>query len=507
MLLSSGKIIGKKLKLPASIPSTIEKRALLIHEGDFIVGDGSDFKVTAETLKSLVKSHNAWIMSKAKGYGGLDSMPMGAFPPILDQHEDDSNDRIVGRLASLLELERRDIPGVGEKLWCVTANIMFLGEITVQKVLDGRIFHLSVGYDEEAEILFETSTVIEPAAPGAMLLKKGKKTNEESKTQGVEMSKKARIARLKKIKKLSKEIGGMKTKLGATKKGIQLSKNAAAVRKKLSKFMQEGKMTPAEFKKFDEAKVKKLSAMDSEAQKLMLEMYEEREPVINPFQRGTTNGVKGSELRGKLEDNQVKKMKAEAKKDMVKMGAKFSKMDDDQKDKDYEMNMGDKTSMMDGVIKEMKEYMEADDKEGMKKCMDKMAECYKEMEGYNEDGEKEMEAGDEGASEQDMSGVQEQVDELSAQLSRVAGIVEELVEEEMEEEEVEAEDADEEADEDKKEASEGDDDEEEKELEEGDDEDEDEKELEEGDKDDEDDDKDKSKAKKKASEDKKSDKE
>jgi len=99
---------------------SIVRPAILVHsnkDGKPMVFQSADGPIEFDEarIKTIVKNHNKMINKLAADYGGLDKMPIGAFPPILDQHEDDSNNRICGRLNNLLKFEKRDVPGVGEK--------------------------------------------------------------------------------------------------------------------------------------------------------------------------------------------------------------------------------------------------------------------------------------------------------------------------------------------------------------------------------------------------------
>src|SRR5271170_1277724 len=88
----------------------VVRHAILVHSGPngepvvFESGDG-EIEFDDDRIQRIVDNHNAKINALAAQYGGLDKMPIGAFPPILDQHETDSADRIIGRLASLLKFE------------------------------------------------------------------------------------------------------------------------------------------------------------------------------------------------------------------------------------------------------------------------------------------------------------------------------------------------------------------------------------------------------------------
>lgn len=423
--------------------------AILVHAGDFMSGDGA-IGFDEKRIKNLVENHNTKINALAEGYGGLDKMPIGAFPPILDQHENDSNDRIIGRLASLLRFEVRDVPGVGKDIPCACADITFLGEDSCKRVLDGRIYHLSIGIDESTDTLGETSAVIEPAAPGAMLLKKKKGGDMPVNRKRLE-SHKTRLAKLSSIQEsvttLSKKLDGVSAK-------VSLTKAQGSVTTRLSALVKSGKLTPAEFKKLD---IKKLAALPAEACETLMASYEALEPKVDPKQHGSADGVAASELRKNLEKKQIKNLKAEIKKDMKRMGAKVDDEDVDMADEKHEKKMagekdphavdgsgGDEKQMSSKHLAEMKKHLEGGDVDMAKSCLAEMEEYSKKMsDGFAQEGTEHV-----GKSMEELSG---EVDEIKTQLARLAGLMSELAKSEEDEgKEAEKEMSDEESDEEKK---------------------------------------------------------
>lgn len=434
----------------------IRRPAILVHAGpngsaiQFQSGDGPiDFDDAR--IQRLVKNHNAKIMDMANQYGGLEKTPLGAFPPILDMHEDESNDRVIGRLACLLKFERRDVPKVGKNVACAVADpgITFLGKETVTKVKDGRIYHLSIGIDETTDTLGETSTVIEPAAPGAMLLS-GKKGASENTNEGrTSMPKKdlkrmkAHADRMAKLTAIEKELTGLTQKAVGTKSLIQLNSRQRVVTHRLNKLMTDRKMTPAEFKLLD---ITKLSKMDEETFDMLAKSYETR-IAVEGAQRGSTDAVEFSEIGKNLEARQEKRLKAEIKGDFRKLGKKLALGPEDKEHgDDKEMGGGNKESAVNpgqdphsvhgpqgGVSEEgnkvmaahlakMREHLAAGNMDGVK-------QCHAEMEKHMASG-KHMSFGGDVKSEDEKESydkLQGQVDEIHTNMARLAGMVSELM--------------------------------------------------------------------------------
>jgi len=423
--------------------------AILVHAGDFMSGDGA-IAFDEKRIKNLVENHNSKINALAESYGGLDKMPVGAFPPILDQHENDSNDRIIGRLASLLRFETRDVPGVGKNIPCACADITFLGEDSVKRVKDGRIYHLSIGIDESTDTLGETSAVIEPAAPGAMLLKKG--VNMTNNKKRLESHK----TRLSKLSSIQESLTKLSSKLDGASAKLTLTKAQGEVTSRLSALLKKGKLTPAALKEMD---VKKLAAMPKDAIDLVLATLEKNPTFLGGEQVGSASAVPASDLRKNVEKRQLTNLKAEIKKDMRRMGAK---VDDEEvemnEEKKIEKKMAkdehavsgqaaDEKQMKSKHLEELKKHLEGGDVEMAKSCL---AAIEKEDEGKKEmsDGFAQENTEHVGKSMEELSG---EVDEIKTQLARMAGLLGEMAKQEEEEgHDLETEMSEEESDEAKK---------------------------------------------------------
>lgn len=444
----------------------VTRPAILVHSGpngDKVVFQSSDGEIAfdEERIKRIVENQNKLLNGLAEQYGGFDKIPAGAFPPLLDQHENDSNNRIVGRMMALLRFEKRDVPKVGKNVACAVTDITFLGAENVARVADGRIFHLSIGIDELSDTLGETSTVIEPAAPGAMLLKNKPASPVVRLKKGENMGKNlARIqAHANRVAKLTAIKDGIST-LSAGLKGasdtVKLTKKTGEITHRLTGLMRAGKLTPAEFKKID---VKRLAKLDSESLDTVLSTYDVREPQVNAGQRGTTDAIPFTELAAGMKKKNLKRLKSEIASDFKKMsGGKLnlSSLEDEDEDhgKDHEMAGGNKEEEIhpgkdphdvpgeggDSKMGALKEHMAhcakclADgDVEGAKEHHDK-AMKYMADHGF---GDKEMSAGVGDVKSEDykagMDALESKVDEMGTQLARFAGMVSELMDAEKEE--------------------------------------------------------------------------
>lgn len=439
----------------------IIKSGILVHTGPdlepvtFMSSDGETKPFDEARLKNIVKVNNALFEQMEKEYGGKESTPLGAYPPLLDQHEGDSNNRIKGRLVGNLKYEVRDIPKVGKNCGCVVSDngMVFLGKDTVVRVKDGRIYHLSIGIDEANDTLGETSTVIEPAAAGAMLLQRGKKTFKgETKMAMKKLSKKklqaASQKRLTKLSEIKESLTKLVPNLKNASDNVKLAARQRDISGRLVKLCAAKKLTPAERTKID---VKKLSALDDASLETMLGTFEAREDVIMSGQRGTGAATGAGEMAKEIEKKQWKRMKSETRAEFKRLGAKM-KEDDADEDKDqgqgHEMNKGKKLAEHEEEGDEKKKEMAA----RMKSCMsalskhleegnvDEAKKSHKEMSKcLEEGGDKHL---SEGFGESDVKSedekkafdhLQSQVDELNTNLARMAGMVDEMIGGEKEE--------------------------------------------------------------------------
>lgn len=420
--------------------------AILVHSGPngkkltFQSSDG-EISFDEERIKRVVKNQNKLIRDMEKQYGGKEKTPVGAYPALLDQHKDDSNDRIRGRLNMPLWFEIRDVPKVGKNVACAMTHISFLGKDNIARVKDGRIYHLSIGIHEESDTLGETSTVIEPAAAGAMLLSKSKDLEEKGeKTMSTQLvaGKDAKTLRLAKLAELSEGIKGFNTKLIATKDTLSLAKKTGKISHRLNSLMSAKKLTPAEFKTLD---LKKLAKLEDEALDIVLSSFEARQDVIERGQRGSTSAVEFAEMGKDLEKKQFKRLKGETQKDLMKMsGKKLSfkegieqEVDEHKDDKELGSHkMGaegshvvpgeggdEKQGPLHMCHMEMGKCLASGDLEGAKKY-------HAEMSKHLGHGMTHMSMGAEG-DQSHLEALQMQLDENTTQMARLAGMVSELM--------------------------------------------------------------------------------
>lgn len=152
-------------------PITLDKRSVIVHVGSFMSKDGA-IVFDKQRIQHVVDRNNARLNNLRREYAG--SPPVGAFPPVYEDHSDNTR-ATVGRLLGPFTYEERDIPGVGQQVPCVVAEcVRFLGTENCDRAQDGRMYHVSIGIDEsQDDLIMELSVVPEPAAPGAMLLAKG----------------------------------------------------------------------------------------------------------------------------------------------------------------------------------------------------------------------------------------------------------------------------------------------------------------------------------------------
>lgn len=154
---------------------------------------------------------------------------------------------------------------------------------------------------------------------------------------------------------------------------VRLQLRAAQITAKLSRLKAQAKITPAEVKKMD---VAKLSASSEETVNAVLASYEAREPVIIPGQYGTLKAVDASHIASKIHLSQLE---AETRNNMsllkktAQPGVKLSSMDNTAQ---TDNNTVDETTLStdsDTSWSEIVKAMQAGDEEGAKKIF--MANC------------------------------------------------------------------------------------------------------------------------------------
>lgn len=424
----------------------LKKNAIVVHAGPegteakFLCSNG-EISFTSKRIQNVVNVHNARIDMLAQEYGTEEAIPIGAYRPILDSHSDESNDKTIGRLTGRLKFEIRDVPGVGKNVACAIAvdGITFLGKDTVDKVIDGRIYHLSVGITAE-DAIDELSTVVTPAAAGAMLLKKehkkekqpGKKNSMDAKLKEIRDARRAKLAEAK------SELNKMQTKAAKTLDGLKLAAKKNTITESLKRLCAAGKVSPAEIKTIlSSNKVSKLAAMDDAAISMALELMGSREgTIIRMGQNGSTNVAAVMDVGKHLAEAKAKhehaNLKAEIKKDLSKLafGKENKKTSADDSDKDK----GDKKSVSDQVSQRMAENDDGDDSDENKKAKadpesdEKSAKLAEEDDLNDGDGSEKMAIDTPGLQATDnMSAFRMEVDEMKTQIARLAGIINDLM--------------------------------------------------------------------------------
>jgi hypothetical protein len=314
------------LSISSESPEILEKRTILIHAGSFQSVDGP-IAFDADRIKRIVAHQNTAIQSLARGYGSIEQMPLGAFPPILEDHDEETS-KVVGRLSGLLEYVEMNIPGVGSQVPAAVGKIIFLGRENTKRVLDGRIYHVSIGINEETDTLSEASVVVTPAAPGAMLLsransihlssssktKKGKDPMPPSSAQ----KNPSNEERNKRLHSLRHQMQKLTTQIHTGREIMHLKAKEAKLIHRLKSAVSGGKMTPAEYRKLlKDGDFSRLAGLPDEASDLFIKAYESRESVIEPGQRGTLQALEGGQVAKEIGQ---KRLKAEIKADIVAGG-------------------------------------------------------------------------------------------------------------------------------------------------------------------------------------------
>lgn len=308
------------MPIPAipSYPDWIEKDVILVYEGDFTCMDGSPIKFDRARLERIARNMNNRFTRLAEEFGAVENIPIGAYPPFQEDHEDSSTG-ILGRVTGLLIVEKRDIPKVGKNLWCIRSRIRILGQENVQRVLDGRIYNVSPGVDDNTDMFDEVSSVCFGAAEGAALLSKPK-TAVTVNMGGSRVGKKLKAQRaesLKQLQALRDSSVHLSRKLVQSSETLKMARSEAFVDAKLRLHMRAGKLTPAEYKKMAAAgDLKKMAKLTDEARDMLLSTYDNREPVIQPQQAGTSSAEPLADIAQATTKKKLAKLKSNALKDM-----------------------------------------------------------------------------------------------------------------------------------------------------------------------------------------------
>lgn len=303
-----------------------EKRAVLVYAGTFNSMDG-EVTITPVHIEVLCRNHN----EKLEKLGG--EVKISDYPPVQVDHSTSAHDT-VGRLIGEVDI------GTYQGQVALFGTVRILGQENWEKVSDGRWTHLSIGADLEAGIIQEITVTPFPAAQGACFLSKkgvqhmGKKKlasesetdeakgdskEEEIKEEGdskeeaklsadsdaddkTELSadndedEKKKLAEKEEKEKDEEEAKNLKAKLSAfsaKSSNIRLALKTANVKTRFARLRSQAKVTPAELKKMDFAK---LCASNDATIDAVLATYESREPVIFVGQYGSIKASNASEV-------------------------------------------------------------------------------------------------------------------------------------------------------------------------------------------------------------------
>lgn len=301
----------------------VEKRALLVYEGQFDSLDG-EVEITKDHVDLIVETHNGFL-SKLKRLA-TGEIPIKNCPPIQLDHSTSAWDT-VGRLTGELEngeFETED----GKKVRAVYGNVRILGKDNVERVEDGRWSNLSIGADLETGKLSELTITPFPAAPQATLMSQKRLAREKVFEDTPDGNTYICVELDPKTGKFhaiidDKEIGQYPSKETAEDSAREAAKNKIV---KLSKESSEGgnQMDKEKLKKYlmDE---KKMSADDAEKELSRLESSEDKEE-LSRLQSDADEHEKKMSAEGDEKDKeaQAKKMAA-AKATIARLSTDFRK--------------------------------------------------------------------------------------------------------------------------------------------------------------------------------------
>lgn len=337
----------------------IERPALICYVGDFESADGP-VEVTEAKLALLVARHNERYDQFMAEAGGVD---LKFCPPVQKDHSVLADDTI-GRVVGKLELGMYTPMDTGKEVMAVYGVLRFIGHENCLKV-EGKLWtHLSIGANFAEGVLTEVTVTPFPAALDASLLsavqKRGatmdvtkmkafltgiKKMSESEadqhlakcqadetemsrlsaevdehdkklsaeKTEQEEKEKKETEAKMSAARaKITTLSAGFKTRTDT----VRLAAKKTRIITRLSRLRAGAKITPAEVKKID---IAKLAAEPDSAVELVLKTYEDREPVIHTGQLGSVKATDVSAHHGAVK---LTRLEAETRANMPLLRAK-----------------------------------------------------------------------------------------------------------------------------------------------------------------------------------------
>ena len=160
----------------------LDKSVMLVYSGDFESMDGP-VQIKDEDIETLASNHNSFLSKLSRMATG--EVPLRHNPPLQLDHSTSAKDT-VGRLIGELTIGEHTTDD-GQKRKALMGTARVLGADNIEKVMDGRWAHVSIGADLENHKITELSITPFPAAADASLLSKAnlaKKTIKETTYKG-----------------------------------------------------------------------------------------------------------------------------------------------------------------------------------------------------------------------------------------------------------------------------------------------------------------------------------
>lgn len=146
--------------------SSLDKPCMLVYTGKFQSMDG-EVEIKDEDIETLASNHNSLFKRLSRMVGG--EVHPKYNPPIQLDHSTSARDT-VGRLVGEVKVGEHEIDG--KKVKALMGTTRILGKENVERVMDGRWTHLSIGADLEKHSISELTITPFPAAADASLLAK-----------------------------------------------------------------------------------------------------------------------------------------------------------------------------------------------------------------------------------------------------------------------------------------------------------------------------------------------
>lgn len=387
--LNSGAFLASNSK-PSESGDSIERPVMLVYTGKFASMDG-DVEIKDKDIEKLAENHNS-VFAKLKRLAGAEDVPARHSPPIQLDHSTSARDT-VGRLVGEISVGDYEDPDDGKSKKALFGKMRVLGKENVEKVVDGRWTHVSIGADMKNHKLSELSVTPFPAAANASLLKKGdtemagydkekmamynkckkhlmdkeKLSEEDADKKLAEMpdedakkmaaehdehEKKMAAESVKEEEKKKAEMTAKReeyTKLSTTfianQETAKLKAKAGHISVRLGKLRASAKITPAEIKKINTVELAKKT--DGEI-KSFFDSIEIREPAIPVGQYGSLKAETPAQIQARLKKVEHKNLEQETINNMPML----KKMMETQENKtrlasDAETKMGDPAGVKD----------------------------------------------------------------------------------------------------------------------------------------------------------------